>query len=170
MGIRHSVAVASALFVGVLISLPLQSAFAGGQQTGGVDTKTLKSYIEGMGYTVKLARSKPGDEMYEFICRRSGFTVYIDAELSSSKNYIWISTYFNTIKDPASIPASKYFKLLKDTSEYGPCHFNIGSDGRLNMSLAVDNRAMSAVIFRNAANKLIDAIIATVNDWKGLGS
>jgi hypothetical protein len=144
------------------------AAFAGltygvaeaGAQSGQFDAAQLKSAIEGLGYETKALNTEAGKEKYEFKLTRGGLDVPIAAEISPSKNFIWLTVFLGEPK------ADKALELLKQNGKIQPTNFYVTDKGSLMLGFAIDNRSMTAAILRQRIDKLTDDTVKTRSYWE----
>lgn len=170
MKTRTTLGLGTALLIGFFSSAPMNSAFAGWQQPGAIDTKQLRSYIEEMGLRPTVVRSTPGDEMFEYVVTRGSVSVYVDAEVSSSKNYVWLSSVLGKCSNATLANSAKLQAFLRNNFKYQPCNLALSDRNQLEICVAIDNRSLSSTWFRNVANKLADAAFATRSDWAAIAN
>ena len=147
-------AVATAAFaVGAAVTAP--------QSSTALDPAGLKKLIEGLGYEVKDLNTDPGKEKFEFQTKTANFNVPVAAELSPSKNYVWLTINLGT-----NSPTKKHEQLLKENANIQPSFFYITSKNNLMLAAPMDNREISAAILKRCLEKLINDVDKTSATWK----
>lgn len=124
-----------------------------------LDAAGLKAAIEGLGYETKVLNQEPGSEKYEFKIVTADLNVPMAAEISPSKNYIWL-----TVRLGDNRPDLKWEELLKTQAKVQPCQFYITTKGNLMFGVALDNRAVNAAVLK----RNVDMISKNVGETKAL--
>lgn len=137
---------------------PIQSQFT---------AKDLKSTLEGMGYELKVLEDEVGKEKWEFTISRHELDIPVGAEISASKNYIWLTVYLGDIKDIGAVKASKLVGLLKGNAKVQPAQFYITDSDGLWCALPMDNRGVTAPIMKRCVDLLVDAVGKNQDLWEG---
>jgi hypothetical protein len=152
-----------ACFVIVILGFAHLTAVPSFAQTGEakLDAATLKSTIVGLGYEVKDTITTPGKEKYEFKIEKGDLSIPIGAELSGSKNYIWLTVNLGT--DSGKL---NYQEILKRNAKIQPSFFYIASNGSVMLAEAIDNRQASATVFRRVIDKLSSDVVDTKDVWQ----
>lgn len=151
-----------ALGVGMLSAALPKVATA--QQVGAVDAAGLRGLIEGMGYEAKALNSDAGKEKYEFTLKSGGLDVPVAAEISPSKNLIWLTVFLG--KAPTDSTSPRFRRLLQQNFKTQPSMFYITDSGSLMMGMPLENRSMSAVVFRRWMEKLVADVASTKELWQ----
>lgn len=152
-------------FVGLLaVALIPSKGAAFPQETSRLDAAQLRSMIANMGYEVKDLSTEPGKEKYSFTINKSDLNIPVGAEISPSKNYIWLTV---SLKDYASDTSinSKAADFLRQNGKIQPCQFYLTSKDFLMMALPLENRAMDSVILRRNIDKLVNDVANTKSLW-----
>lgn len=131
-------------------------------QAGTLDAAQLKTMIEGMGYETKALNSEPGKEKYEWVMKKPEFDVPIAGEISPSKNFIWLTAYLGKAPDESS---PKNAAILKRIAKIQPCMFWVSDKGSLMIGVAVENRAVTPIIFKRHVDKLAEDVVSTADIW-----
>ncbi len=155
------------LFAGVLFFVAAV-ALIGWQANAPVqwDTEALKKGIEDIGYEPKNISREPDKEKYEFKVERSGLNIPVVAEVTPSKNYIWLIALLATDIKEETYSSSKLFKLLQSNATIQPTHFFITKGGRLQVGHPIDNRNVTNAILRRTIDKLTTNIAETKDLWQ----
>lgn len=151
------VAIAAGASTALVFSNPLQQ-----EQ---IDAQQLKTMIEGLGYETKPINSQPGKEKWQFQVTKGGLEIYIAAELSSSKNYVWLTVYLG---DVPTLPVSptRFPDMLVSNSETQPTHFYITQDNKVLLGFAMENRYLTPSVLRRTVDKLASDTVDTKSLWK----
>ncbi|MBS1709939.1 MAG: hypothetical protein JSS65_14595 [Armatimonadetes bacterium] len=128
---------------------------------GALDPNSLKAMVEGLGYEVKAINTEPGKEKFEIPAKTANFNVPVAAEISPSKNYIWLTVHLG-----ANSPTKKHEQLLKENANIQPSFFYITSKGALMMAQPLDNREVTAAIMKRCLEKIINDVDKTAASWK----
>lgn len=128
---------------------------------GRLDAAGLKSAVEGLGYETKDIGTGPGKEKYEFKVVTKEFNIPVGAEVSPSKNYIWLTVNLGT--DTGKV---NYQELLKRNAKIQPSFFYITANGGLMMAEAIDNRLVTGLVMRRVVDKLSADVADTKDLWQ----
>lgn len=134
-----------------------------------LDAVAVGKMVEGLGYEVKPLSTDPGKEKYTFTITKGGLDIPIGAEVSNSKNYIWLTINFGEAAKPTEASGAKMHALLNWNSKIQPCQFYITDSGRLMMGYAVENRNVTPAILRRTIDKVSDDAARTQDAWKNGG-
>lgn len=149
------------LLVAVVAAL---AAFAA--QNDRLDAAGLKKMLEGMGYELKTLSAEAGKEKWEFTVTKDDLDVFIGAELSASKNYIWLTVFFKP-DVTESTSAANLHALLMANARVQPAHFYISSSNQLMMGFPIDNRSVTPAVLRRAIDSLTSGVVSTEDIWGG---
>jgi hypothetical protein len=122
----------------------------------------LKEMITNAGYEVKALNEEAGKEKFEFTVKTEEFDVPIAAEISGSRNYVWLTVYLGDAPKPDS---TKCHAMLSRNFKIQPSQFYITERGALMMGFAMENRNMNPVVFRRTFAKLADDVVKTADIW-----
>lgn len=125
-----------------------------------VTAAELKTLIEGLGYETKVLNSEEGKEKYEFTIKTADFNVPLGAEISPSKNYIWLTVFLGVSK-----PTHSFEELLKANGDIQPSFFYITKKGNLMMAVAIDNRQVTSAILKRNVDKISADVSSTSKTW-----
>lgn len=152
-----------ACFVVTVVGFAQLTSLSSFAQTndGKLDAAGLKSAVEGLGYETKDIGTGPGKEKYEFKIEKGGLNIPVGAEVSPSKNYIWLTV--NLGSDSGKL---NYQELLKRNAKIQPSFFYLTSNGALMMAEAIDNRLVTSPIMRRVVDKLTTDVSDTKDLWQ----
>lgn len=150
-------------FLGLLAAL----GFVQGEER--LDGPAVNKLINGLGYETKVLVADPGKEKYEFKVTRGGLDIPIAAEVSASKNFIWLTVFFGEAPKPAEASGVKMHNLLTWNGRIQPCQFYITEKGNLMMGMAVDNRNVNAVVMKKWIDKIVDDSVRSQEAWANGG-
>lgn len=131
------------------------------QDTTVLTSEDLKKALDGMGLTTKDIGSGPGKEKFEFKMTAPGFDVPVGAEISPSKNYIWLTVNLGT----AAATTEKGLELLKSNAKTQPNFFYVTEKGNLFMGCPIDNRGVDAAVLKRVSDKLVADVGKTSTIW-----
>ncbi|MBX3118752.1 MAG: hypothetical protein KF784_06775 [Fimbriimonadaceae bacterium] len=134
------------------------------QESARVDAKQLKTLITGLGYTVKDLNTEVGKEKYEFTITRDDLDIPIAAEISGSKNYVWLTVYLGDQPKDAAFTA-KALPILKQNFKIQPCQFYVTAKDALMVAIAIDNRNVDAAVLRRNIDKLGADVAGSKDLW-----
>lgn len=156
----------AAIVLGALVAVISGPVWAGGQSDAkeltGAELRTL---IGNMGLETKDLVTEPGKEKVEFKIERDGYNVFMAAEVSPSKRYIWLTTYLGSVSELPDFN-ERAPKILAANSKVQPSQFYTTEKGALMMAIAVDNRNVDPVTLRFRMDKLSQDVTSNVNLWK----
>jgi hypothetical protein len=154
--LMFSTTVIAAVYAAKLLS---PTAFAQEIKPNVLDAAGLKTAIEGLGYEVSILEKEAGKEKYEFKIVTADLNVPMAAEISPSKNYIWLTVRLGDNRSDL-----KWEELLKNQAKVQPCQFYITTTNRLMFGVAIDNRAVNAAVLK----RNVDMISKNVGETKAL--
>lgn len=143
---------------------------AGAQDTatvdGAWDAATLKKAIQDIGYEPKPLGETAGKEKFEFKVEKSNLNIPVSAEISTSKNYLWLTVRLGDAPTEFKDAGVKLGALLKANAQVQPNQFYITAKGALMMALPVDNRGMTNAILRRRVDFLTNAVVEQKDVWQ----
>ncbi len=131
-------------------------------QDDGLTAPRLKDMISNLGFEVKPLNEEVGKEKYEFTVKTSDFDVPIAAEISGSKNYIWLTVYLG---DAPKADSPKCHALLSRNFKVQPSQFYITERGALMVGFAMENRGITPVVFKRTYTKLSEDVVKSADIW-----
>jgi hypothetical protein len=153
-----------AAFAAILPFLALTANTATAYFQGAQWTPTaLQKSISDLGYEAKNISDDADAPKYEFMITRGGLDIYVSAEISGSKSYIWLTVNLGSAPGSAS---SKNNDLLKQNAKIQPSQFYVSDSGKLMMGLPIDNRGMTNTIFRARVDMIVDSVVSTKEYWQ----
>ncbi len=132
------------------------------QEGAQIDAPKLKEMITGLGYEVKTLNEEVGKEKYEFTVKTEGFDVPIAAEISPSKNYVWLTVFLGKAPEDSS---PKMAGFVKRNFKIQPTMFYITDRGNLMLGFAMENRSLTAAVLRRTVTKLSADVTSTSDLW-----
>jgi hypothetical protein len=130
-----------------------------------LDAVKLKELISNMGYDVKDLVKDPGKEKYSFDVKTTNFNIPIGAEISPSKNYVWLTANLGSASEVMSLPG-RAESMLKSNGSIQPCFFYITSKGALMMGFPLDNRGIDPPTMKRCVEKLAKDVSDTGAIWQ----
>ncbi len=141
------------LFAAVIFTAPLSTAAA---DTGQIDAASLKQMLSAMGYTLKDLN----EQKFEFTLQSSELEIPIGAEVSASKNFIWLTVNLGQNRTSLNHEA-----LLKQNTITQPSFFYITRKNNLMMGVAMENRGLNPAVVRRIVEKLMHDVQDTRPVW-----
>ena len=141
------------LLAAVIFTAPLSTAAT---ETDQIDATSLKQMLSAMGYTLTDLTA----EKFEFTLKTSELEIPIAAEVSSSKNFIWLTVFLGKNK-----PTLNYEELLKQNFIIQPCFFYITGKENFMMGVAMENRGLTPAVVRRIVEKLSRDVQSTRPVW-----
>jgi hypothetical protein len=149
----------------VVAAIALVPSRIGAQGAAGqLDATKLRDLIRNMGYEVKDLNTEAGKEKYSFEIKTEKHNVPMGAEISPSKNYIWLTVNLGSTSQYADLP-DRSVKLLKQNAAIQPDFFYITSKDNLMLAVAADNRNMGPADFKRLVDKLAKDVDDTATIW-----
>lgn len=118
-----------------------------------LDAAGLKAMITNLGYTLKDLNTEPGKEKFEFAVEKEGFNIPIAAEISPSKNFVWLTCFLGKYTDLKD-PKDRAEKALRQNQKMQPTFFYVTDKDNLMIGTALENRALDASIMKRFVDKL----------------
>jgi hypothetical protein len=148
-----------------LFTLAASGARVGAQEPDKMDSSQLKETLTELGYDTKVLNTEAGKEKFEFTEKTKDLTIPIGAEISPSKNYLWLTVNLGDkqFKDGNSYPKSG--DLLRKNADIQPCFFYVTTKGHLMMGLALENRGLTNPWIRKCIEKLSADVSSTQALW-----
>ena len=129
-----------------------------------LDGPGLRGVLENMGYSLKDLNKEAGKEKYEFMITKDGYDVYVAAEVSPSKRFVWLTSFLGETSKIADFD-TKATKFLNRNTSIQPTQFYVTDRGNLMIAIAVDNRDVNAAVLRHRVDKLTGDVSATSDLW-----
>lgn len=153
---------AAALAVAGLALAPALAVWPAAQEPAAeaLDLAGVKALITNMGHEIKdLSETK-----FEITVTEDTFDVPIAFEVSGSGRYIWLTAFLGKVPE-TGLEAAQANALLRQNHSIQPAHFYVTSSSSLMIGIAIENRAMDAVMMRRAVSKLAADVAKTSDDW-----
>lgn len=159
-------AILSTLVLAALVAVVTVPGFAGGtQEAKQLSALEVKTMIQNLGHTTKDLETEVGKEKVEFMVTKGGYNVYIGAEVSPSKRFIWLTTLLGNVAEYPNFK-DKAVELLAANGRVQPCFFYTTTKGSLMIAVAVDNRDVDPATMRMRIDKLSSDVSDNADLWK----
>jgi len=156
----------STLVLAALVAVVTVPGFAGGgQEAKQMTALEVKSLIQGLGFTTKDLETEVGKEKIEFMIEKGGYNVFIGAEVSPSKRFIWLTTLLGAVSEYPNFK-DKAVELLAANGRVQPSFFYTTTKGNLMIAMAVDNRNVDPATMRQRIDKLATDVSESARLWK----
>lgn len=138
------------------------SGFAGaqGEEPVRLSADELKSMLTNLGHEVKALNTEAGKEKWEFTVKTSGFNVPVGAEVSPSKQFIWLTVSLGPLKEQHDPK-----ELLRLSGRVQPTQVYLSSKDTLMMAFAVDNRSVTPAVLKLRIDKLTGDVEKSSAVW-----
>ncbi len=152
---------AGLLSCGFAVGIPLIAGLAINQvESKPLDSPALKAMVDGLGYETKNIGSEVGKEKYEFKVKTEGFDVPMAAEISPSKNYIWLTANLG-----ATSEKTKYEAILRANGAVQPTQFYVNSKGLLMVAIPIENHGVTPAWMKKCIDKLGNDLTDQAEAW-----
>jgi len=154
------------MFIGIsmaTIFICIVTSFSHAQSCDPLTYTQLKEKLIQMGNEVKISDTTGGKEKYEVKYTTPTLNVPVTYELSTSKNFVWLTVFLGKPKEETSETNAE---LLKQNAAIQPCFFYITAKGNLMMGLAIENRGLTNAILKRHSDKIIADVSSTASFWQ----
>lgn len=141
----------------------ITSGFAGAQGDEGasrLSAEDLRVMLSNLGHEVKQTNVEVGKEKYEFTVKTTGFNVPVGAEISPSKQFVWLTVSLGALNDKQDVK-----ELLRLNGRIQPTQAYLTTKDTLMLALAVDNRAISPALMKSRIEKLSGDVEKSAPVW-----
>lgn len=146
---------------GLTLTLPSLVGFGSPQaESEPLTAPELKKLVENLGYEVNVLNAEVGKEKYVFTVKTEAFNVPVGAEISPSKNYIWLTANLGQ-----ATAKTNYAGLLKANGSIQPAMFYVTSKDNLMCGYALENHGVTPAWFKKCVDKLAADISAQAPVW-----
>ncbi|MFM9871916.1 MAG: hypothetical protein ACKVQS_00460 [Fimbriimonadaceae bacterium] len=153
------------LVLGLSVMVPLVAGIAVTQEESKVlSAADLKSMIDGLGYESKDLSTEVGKEKYSLDVRTSSFNIPIGAEITPSKNYVWLTANLGAVSEKTN-----YEGILKANGVVQPTQFYVSNKGLLMVGLPVENHGVTPVWLKKGIEKLAKDVSDQSGVWNSGG-
>ncbi|MCB0825244.1 MAG: hypothetical protein KDC26_03575 [Armatimonadetes bacterium] len=120
----------------------------------------LRAMITGLAYEVKDLNTEAGKEKYEFTVKTTNFNIPIGAEISPSKNYIWLTANLGK-----SSEKTKWQELVRANSVTQPTMFYVTKSDVLMVAIPVENHGVTPVWLKKCIDKIATDVDSQSSVW-----
>lgn len=147
---------------GVLGASFVTSGFAGaqGEEPVRLSAEELKTMLSNMGHELSQINKEPGKEKWTFTIKTKSFNVPMGAELSPSKQFIWLTVNLGALNDKHDAK-----ELLRLSGRTQPTQVYLSSKDALMMAFPVDNRSITPAILKMRIEKLTSDVDTSSTVW-----
>lgn len=140
----------------------ITSGFAGaqGEEPVRLSADELKTMLTNMGHELKQIGKEPGKEKWEFAVKTPGFNVPVGAELSPSKQFIWLTVSLGPLSEKQDLK-----ELMRLGGRVQPTQVYLSSKDTLMMAFPVDNRSVTPSVMKLRIDKLTDDVEKSASVW-----
>lgn len=157
------VAVSSLFILASATLIPIRTIAQG--NSAQVAAPKLREIIVNMGYEVKDLSIEAGKEKYEFKVTKNGLDVFLAAEITPSKNYVWLTAFLGKTSEIEGF-SGRAENILKENGKIQPSQFYVTSSGSLMIGIPIDNRNIDAVVLKRCMDKVSGDVANTVRLWQ----
>lgn len=138
------------------------SGFAGaqGDEAARLSPEELKTMLTNLGHELKQINAEPGKEKWEFTVKTSGFNVPVGAEISPSKQFVWLTVSLGPLNDKQDAK-----ELLRLNGRIQPTQAYLTAKDVLMLAFPLDNRALTPALMKNRIEKLTGDVEKSANVW-----
>jgi hypothetical protein len=136
--------------------------------TGVVDKLTVEdlgNMLKELGYEFTTVKLNNGVIAHRLNIPHKNRNVPLDISLSSSGSKVWMSVWFTPLPAGQTIPTFVMVQMLETNHRLGPCHFALGAQKQLSLSLSLDNRSLNSEEMRRWIDYYLLAYDQTENLW-----
>lgn len=126
-----------------------------------LEPDALKTMIEGLGYEVKVLSAEAGKEKFEFLVKTDAFNVPMAAEITPSKNYIWLTANLGKSGEKAN-----YEGLMKANGIVQPVQFYVTKSGTLMVGLPIENHGVTPAWMKKGVEKVAADVSSQASVWQ----
>lgn len=131
---------------------------------GVLDSQALETMLKNIGYTPRLEKFN-GADIYWVEVDRQGVRYTISFQVSPNNEKIWAIVSVSDINIKTA-SADRLARLLELNDTIGPCYFRYNAaNKRLYMCRPLDNRGVTAAVFLDNLDRLVDRLVETKSDW-----
>lgn len=132
---------------------------------GVLDDQALETMIKNLGYTPRLEKFN-GSNLYWVDVDRQGIRFSISFQISPNKEKIWAIVSVSDLPNIKTASADRLAKLLELNDTIGPCYFRYSAaNKRLYMTRTMDTRGVTAALFLDNLERLVDRLVETKSAW-----
>ncbi|MEI7575508.1 MAG: hypothetical protein WCK51_01335 [Armatimonadota bacterium] len=138
------------------------SGFAGaqGDEASRLSAEDLKVMLTNLGHDLKQINAEAGKEKFEFTIKTPGFNVPVGAEISPSKQFVWLTVSLGALNEKQDTK-----ELLRLNGRIQPTQAYLTAKDTLMMAFALDNRAITPALMKNRIEKLTGDVEKSAPIW-----
>lgn len=138
------------------------SGFAGaqGEEPVRLSADELKTMLTNLGHELKQVNADPGKEKWTFDVKVPGFNVPVGAELSPSKQYVWLTVNLGALTEKQDLK-----ELLRLNGRIQPTQAYLSAKDSLMMAFAIENRSVTPVMLKSKIEKLTGDVEKSAPIW-----
>lgn len=130
------------------------------KQDDPLDAASLRGMLTGLAYEVKDLSTEAGKEKYEFTVKTTNFNIPLGAEISPSKNYIWLTANLGKVSEK-----TKWQELVRANSIIQPTMFYATKSDILMAAIPVENRSVTPALLKKGIDKIAADVDSQSTVW-----
>ena len=140
----------------------ITAGFAGaqGDEASRLSAEDLKVMLSNLGHEIKQINQEVGKEKYEFTVKTTGFNVPVGAEISPSKQFVWLTVSLGPLNDKQDAK-----ELLRLSGRIQPTQVYLSAKDTLMMAFAIDNRSVTPALMKTRIEKLTGDVEKSAPIW-----
>ncbi len=135
-------------------------AEAQGDEASRLSAEDLKVMLTNLGHDLKQINAEAGKEKFEFTIKTPGFNVPVGAEISPSKQFVWLTVSLGALNEKQDTK-----ELLRLNGRIQPTQAYLTTKDTLMMAFALDNRAITPALMKNRIEKLTGDVEKSAPIW-----
>jgi hypothetical protein len=146
----------------VLSASFVTSGFAGaqGEEPVRLSADELKTMLTNLGHDLKQINKEADKEKWEFSVKTPGFNIPVGAEISPSKQFVWLTVSLGAITDKQDLK-----ELLRLNGRIQPTQAYLTAKDVLMMGFAIENRSVTPALMKNRIEKLTGDVEKSASVW-----
>jgi hypothetical protein len=146
-----------------IVALSFFFLTASAQDCGPINLGKVKELLTGLGFSPRPSTDTGKVIKYIIDNKGNSFNIPTSFEISASTNYIWLSV---NLGEAPSDSCETNTLLLKKNASVQPAFFYISSLRKLMMSIAIENRAVTAAVIKRCNDFIVKQVEATKDLWQ----
>ena len=135
-------------------------AVAQGEEPARLSADDLKTMLANLGHELKQISAEPGKEKWEFSVKTTGFNVPVGAEISPSKQFVWLTVSLGALTEKQDLK-----ELLRLNGRIQPTQAYLTAKDTLMMAFAIDNRSVTPALMKSRIEKLTADVEKSAPIW-----
>lgn len=146
----------------VLSASFVTSGFAGaqGEEPVRLSADELKTMLTNLGHDLKQINKEADKEKWEFSVKTPGFNIPVGAEISPSKQFVWLTVSLGAITDKQDLK-----ELVRLNGRIQPTQAYLTAKDVLMMGFAIENRSVTPALMKNRIEKLTGDVEKSASVW-----